>query len=166
MPATEDGAGETKNSTTGLTNTQQQAIEKTWAIIYADVGTHGLELFLRLFKQVPHSKGYFEKFKNKSLEELRESRVLKYHATKMMDGVNLLINNLGNGENLVNEIQKLAREHQARSVTSQDFRLAFDILQNLLKVTLSDNYDDVASESWKSCCDVIWSVIDAEMNKT
>lgn len=79
-----------------------------------------------MFQEVPHAKGYFEKFKDKPIEELRESKILKYHATKMMKGVNVLVDNLGNSECLVSEIQKLAREHQARSVTSADFKVIFE----------------------------------------
>lgn len=47
-----DTTEEAKDPTTGLTNTQKRAIEETWAIVFADVGTNGLELFIRYVAKV------------------------------------------------------------------------------------------------------------------
>jgi hypothetical protein len=77
----------------------------------------------RLFKQIPHAKGYFEKFKDEPEENLKQSDELKFHVGKMMDSLNVLVGNLGNKEFLVTETQTIARDHKNRSVTSQDFKV-------------------------------------------
>ncbi|XP_053375869.1 globin-like [Mercenaria mercenaria] len=166
MPGTSQSPEKVQNTSNVLTTTQQQVVKETWSLVYADAGTNGLELFMRLFRQIPHAKGYFEKFKDESEESLKQSELLKFHITKMMDSMNFLVGNLGNTDCLVKEIQTLARDHKERRVTSHDFKLVFGILQNLLKDMLGDKFDDVTATSWKTCCDIIWNIVDAEMQKT
>ena len=77
----------------------------------------------RLFRQIPHAKGYFDKFKDESEEKLKQSEELKFHIGKMMDSLNVLVSNLGNTDFLVTEIQTIASYHKNRRVTSQDFKV-------------------------------------------
>lgn len=156
---------ETNETATVLTRSEEQAVKDTWALVYTNSRSNGLELFLRLFKQIPHAKGYFEKFKDEPEENLKQSDELKFHVGKMMDSLNVLVGNLGNKEFLVTETQTIARDHKNRSVTSQDFKLVFEILQNMLKDKLGDKYNAATEVSWKKCCDVIWNIVDAEMKR-
>lgn len=91
--------------------------------MHEQIQLYKLFVAFRLFQQMPHAKNYFVKFCNETNEVLRESEALKYHAGKMMGGVNSLVNNLDDPSALRDNIRLLSQDHSEKGVTSADFEV-------------------------------------------
>lgn len=160
----ENKSEETACKITGLTQSQKCAIRHSWNIVIKDAETNGVELLVRLFKESPRTKGYFVKFRDLNDDELREQENVKAHACQVIGAVTKLVNNLDNTSVLVSSVQTLARGHKKLGVTSADFKVVLSVLQNLLKDGLAEKFNDVIEQSWRICCEVIWMVVESEMN--
>ncbi|KAH3857697.1 globin-like [Dreissena polymorpha] len=165
MPADSRPEVEAPCASTGLLASQKVVIATSWAVMMENPTENGVEMFVRLFKNYPDVQGHFAKLSTLSVEELKRSPVLIAHAQKALAAINHLVDSLDEPGELVASIQNLAQDHQHRGVTSDDFKIVLSTLQSHLAHVLKDRYDDVTATAWKQCCDVIWSVVDADMNK-
>ncbi|CAK1595913.1 unnamed protein product [Parnassius mnemosyne] len=134
------------NPMSGLTPRDIYAVQRSWAVMYAEAGKYGLELFIRLFRLNPVTKTYFRTIKDMNEEQLSKSFQFKAHAINLMSSINTAVTNLNQPEVVIALMNKLGETHKKRRVEKSHFEdvkaVLVDILRNDLKLT-----DDVIS-SW------------------
>ncbi|KAL4226220.1 hypothetical protein ACF0H5_014205 [Mactra antiquata] len=142
----------------GLTNSEKDLVRESWAPIKAEWKVHGIEYFIRLFKEYPYTQKYFKTFDNMEIDEIRASTKLRAHVINFKSGLNSLIKNLDEPEVLEILIQKLAENHFRRNIKAATFQKAFDLFITYGKEVAQ--FDEKTCEAWAKTLKVVTSIID------
>lgn len=73
-----------------------------------------------MFKKHPDYQNFFP-FKGVPLDELRDDKKLKAHATSVMYSLTSIVDNLDDGELLVGLLTKVAKSHSRRNIPKTAF---------------------------------------------
>ncbi|XP_068632170.1 cytoglobin-2-like [Battus philenor] len=139
------GDPDAPNPITGLTPRDVYAVQKSWAVIYAEAGKHGLQLFIRLFRLNPVTKTYFKTIKDMSEEQLSNSFQFKAHAINLMSSINTAVTNLNQPEVVIALMNKLGETHRKRRVEQLHFDQVKEVLVGILQKDLQLTDDVVGS---------------------
>ncbi|XP_059153445.1 cytoglobin-1-like isoform X3 [Physella acuta] len=96
---------------TPLTEDQGKILRETWALIKNDVTEVGVETFMGLFHTHPDAIDSFLAFKDKSVQDLERSAVLKAHALRVMQTVDKCITRLDRVDRMVTLLHQLGKRH-------------------------------------------------------
>uniref|UniRef100_A0A2C9JUR8 Globin n=2 Tax=Biomphalaria TaxID=6525 RepID=A0A2C9JUR8_BIOGL len=94
-----------------LTEEQGQLLKESWVIIKKHVTEVGVETFIGLFNTHPESIDSFLAFKDKSVQDLERSAVLKAHALRVMQTVDKCITRLDKPERMTSLLLQLGKRH-------------------------------------------------------
>lgn len=149
---------------TGLTVRQKRLIADSWVLLGSrkDQKRFGVNFFIQLFKAYPYQKDLFPLFKNKTLDELEMSPIMRAHATTVMYQIGSFVDNLDDVECLVGLVQKVARNHIARDIGVQEFEELQEMFGPFLKQQLGGQATDEVVQAWDKLLGVMNSVIATE----
>ncbi|XP_064107359.1 globin-like [Macrobrachium nipponense] len=147
------------NETTGLTLRHRTAMIRTWDLVRPDMQTHGINFFIKLFREEPVIQSRFKGFQNKTEEQLRTNRRLAAHASTVLHAITLLVDNLDDVSTLVELLKTTGENHCKRGIPKGDFELLAPVLVNFLKTSLGSAWSPLAEEAWTKAFKVINAVI-------
>lgn len=81
-----------------FTERQKILVRKTWKYLSNDLTGYGTMVFLRIFEQHPHVKKLFPSICNDEGETLLKNPLFKGHASRFMQAVGAVVDNLDNLE--------------------------------------------------------------------
>ncbi|KAK3854693.1 hypothetical protein Pcinc_038843, partial [Petrolisthes cinctipes] len=145
--------------TTGLTLRHRTAMTRTWDLVRPDLKVHGVNFFLRLFREHPQIQTRFRGFDGKSEAELKTSKRLVAHATTVMMAITSLVDNIDDPSVLVELLTTTGQNHHNRGVQKNDFILLAPVLIAFLRDNLGGHWSCVAEEAWTKALKVINTVI-------
>ncbi|ESO86863.1 hypothetical protein LOTGIDRAFT_72750, partial [Lottia gigantea] len=99
---------ETKPS---LTDRQKELVLESWQIVQGDLDKVGVDMFMRLFQTQPDVQDVFVPFKGKSADDLKDSKQLKSHATRVMGTVEKSLANIEDPKRLEQMLSDLGARH-------------------------------------------------------
>ncbi|CAK1595911.1 unnamed protein product [Parnassius mnemosyne] len=130
---------------TGLSPRDVYAVQRSWAVIYAEAGHYGLQLFIRLFRLNPVTKTYFKAIKDMDEEQLSKSYQFKAHAINLMSSINTAVTNLNQPEVVIALMNKLGETHRKRRVEQLHFDQVKEVLVGILRNDMKLSEDIISS---------------------
>ncbi|CAL1531035.1 unnamed protein product [Lymnaea stagnalis] len=94
-----------------LTQEQCRILKASWLVIKNDVTEVGVETFMGLFNTHPDAIDSFLAFKDKTVQDLERSAVLKAHALRVMQTVDKCISRLDKLDKMAALLMQLGRRH-------------------------------------------------------
>ena len=140
-----------------LTLEQKHLVKKTWRYLSRNILVRGTKVFLRIFEINPHVKGLFPNLKEKEGEYLKNDTNFQGHATRFMQIVGAVVDNIDNLDDAVCPILiGLGRQH----IHFSDFKPSyFDAFKEGMVYTwkddLGDRYHGNTEEAWSTVFDFI-----------
>ncbi|XP_045497252.1 globin-like isoform X1 [Colias croceus] len=124
----------------GLTKREVYAVQKSWALVYADSMANGTELLKRLFRSYPETKEFFKMVKKSSEEEYPHNPQFKAHVVNLMASLNMAVINLNQPEVVAAMMNKLGESHGRRKIEQRHFHDLKDVIVKMfIEVLKLDN---------------------------
>nr|XP_022301769.1 globin-like [Crassostrea virginica]XP_022301770.1 globin-like [Crassostrea virginica] len=158
----------TKDPVTGLTEAEVKAIEDSWNILYRKEHRkeNGFKMIIKLFTVHPASIERFPLFRGKTVEEIAEHPKLPALAMATMYTLASFVDNIHETDLLVELVKKLVVSHIKRGVSSEDFKLMYDVVPAWMKEVLEDECTSLMLSSWGKLLGVVVAVMsDEEQNE-
>ncbi|XP_046573943.1 globin-like [Haliotis rubra] len=154
---------DTPDKATGLTERQKDAIRTSWALVSLDLKGNGVNFLIKFFKDYPEDKTFFEAFKDKKPEELRDNPKMRAHASIVMHALTSVVDNLDDPECLIDILQRNAQSHFGRNIRIKQYKDLFETFVRYLQEALGDKCTELTKTSWEKALVVVISVIGNEM---
>ena len=137
------------NTNSGFTDRQKLIVRKTWKILATDLTGRGTKVFMKIFELNPYVKSIFP-FKNIDGEELLLDTSFKGHASRFMNAVGAVVDNLNNlEESLAPLLIGLGETHVNFEGFKPDYFNIFSEAMNLVwKEDLGKRYTMETEEAW------------------
>ncbi|XP_051569500.1 cytoglobin-1-like [Myxocyprinus asiaticus] len=98
-----------------LTEEDMCVIQDTWRPVNDNKEDAGVAVLVRFFGNFPSAKQYFPQFRDiQDPEEMRQNAHLKKHALRVMNALNMLVENLHDGDKLNSIFQQMGKSHAIR----------------------------------------------------
>ncbi|XP_026725166.1 cytoglobin-1 isoform X1 [Trichoplusia ni] len=130
----------------GLTRREVNAVQKSWAPVYANSVANGAELLRRFFTTYPESKEFFKMIKNLPEEEYLSNMQFKAHVINLMTSLNLAVENLNQPEVVAAMMNKLGASHARRKIQEKNFDQLKDVIVKMFIEVLK--LDDATLGAW------------------
>ncbi|KOB71054.1 Globin, partial [Operophtera brumata] len=98
-------------------------VQRTWAPVYAQCGTYGLQMFLRLFRKDPITKTFFKTIRTLDEDQISNSYQFKAHVKTLMASINTCVDNLKEPRVVVALMTKLGESHNGRHIQILHFEV-------------------------------------------
>ncbi|CAG5130126.1 unnamed protein product [Candidula unifasciata] len=125
----------------------QVTVQQTWDIIKRDIERVGVVMFMGLLED-PEIRGSFRSFRDKTMEELKASAVLRSHVLRVMGAVEKVVARLDNEEKLVTLLHELGQRHLVYSVRPEFLDLIGPEYNNAIKPPLGDKWTPEVEQAW------------------
>lgn len=156
---------DTPDEATGLTPRQARAVLVTWDLVRPDLKNHGINFFIRFFKDMPSAQSHFKAFATLSAERLKTDKRLAAHASTVMLSISGIVDNLGDTEVLLHILKTTGKNHKNRGIPKEAFTQLRLTLISFLEDSLKDAFTSDAKEGWaiatQTINDVIFAAYDA-----
>ncbi len=94
-----------------LTADEQKVLKSSWVLIQKRLDEAGAQTFLSMFESNPETQNVFRKFQGIDLVQLEASSEISSHGTRVMNIVDMVIENLNNYQALWDNLIRLGRDH-------------------------------------------------------
>ncbi|XP_041350997.1 globin-1-like [Gigantopelta aegis] len=148
---------EKKPADSCLSLEQKHLVKKTWRYLSQNILGRGTKTFLRIFEVSPHVKALFPNLVDKEGEHLSNDTSFQGHATRFMQIVGAVVDNIDNLDDAVCPILiGLGRQH----IHFSDFKPSyFDAFKDGMAYTwkddLGEKYNGNTEEAWDIVFDFI-----------
>nr|P31331.1 RecName: Full=Globin; AltName: Full=Myoglobin [Tritia mutabilis]AAB25743.1 myoglobin [Tritia mutabilis]prf//1911210A myoglobin [Tritia mutabilis] len=142
----------------GLSAEQKTALKDSWKILAANGETmvkNSAAMFGLLFEKYPDTKKHFKTFDGDHFAAMKATGMGKAHGMSVFSGLGALVSSVDDGECVLGLAKKLSRNHTARGVTANDFKLMRSIFGEFLDKATGGK----ATESMKSAWDALLGVL-------
>ena len=139
------------DTNSGFTDRQMFIVRKTWKLLATDLTRRGSKVFVKIFELNPHVKGLFP-FKNlDDANELLLDANFKGHASRFMNAVGAVVDNMDNlEESLAPLLIGLGENHVKFEGFKPEYFNSFSQAMNIVwKEDLGKRYTTEAEEAWK-----------------
>ena len=137
-------------SNSGFTERQKLIVRKTWKLLATDLTGRGSKVFMKIFELNPHVKALFA-FKNVDGDELLLDPGFKGHASRFMNAVGAVVDNMDHlEESLAPLLIGLGENHVNFEGFKPEYFNSFSQSMNIIwKQDLGKRYTAEAEEAWK-----------------
>ncbi|XP_045161812.2 myoglobin-like [Mercenaria mercenaria] len=106
------GAADTKSARPkDLSDAQKAAIRNNWNILKSQVANIGVFTFIGMFESRPELKETFATFKDKNVDELQYTGLLRNHALRVMTTIDKCISRLDQPSSMISTLRKIGVHH-------------------------------------------------------
>ncbi|BFZ11773.1 hypothetical protein BsWGS_14812 [Bradybaena similaris] len=126
----------------------QVTVLQTWDIIKKDIERVGVVMFMGLLED-PEVRGQFRSFRDKTMDELKASAVLRSHVMRVMGAVEKVVARLDSEEKLVTLLQELGQRHLVYNVRPEFLDLIGPEFNNAIKPPLGDKWTPEVEQAWE-----------------
>ncbi|XP_015789638.1 globin [Tetranychus urticae] len=144
-----------------LSDDEVKVIQSIWSSVMKDANTHGMNFFLKFFRENPTFQERFASLRNlKTEEEMKASKRLKAHAASVFHAITALVDNLDDLECVSDMLEKIAANHLRRKVNWPFFdRIALCIVAFLSETLGTQIMDSKATTAWTKVLNVITETV-------
>nr|Q7M424.1 RecName: Full=Globin; AltName: Full=Myoglobin [Buccinum undatum]pir/A44588/ globin - waved whelk (Buccinum undatum) [Buccinum undatum]prf//2022171A myoglobin [Buccinum undatum] len=140
-----------------LTEPQKTALKDSWKLLAGDGKTmmkSGALLFGLLFKSHPDTKKHFKHFDDATFATM-DTGVGKAHGMAVFTGLGAFVSSIDDDACVNGLAKKLSRNHTARGITADDFKL----LQGVFKTFLDEATGKKATNEHKAAWDALLTML-------
>ncbi|XP_030645898.1 cytoglobin-2 [Chanos chanos] len=150
MEGERKGKMEQLEKTEPLSDAERGMIQNTWTKVYENSEDAGVAVLTRLFVNFPSSKQYFSQFRDmEDPEEMSRSTQLRKHATRVMNALNTLVENIHDGEKMVSVLKMVGKAHALRhKVDPVYFKILGGVILEVLVEAFSDSFTAEVQTAW------------------
>jgi len=133
-----------------FTSAQKMLLSVSWhSFVGGDPAQRGFDMFLKMFKDSPHTMEVFEFAKGTSGEQMQNSSKLLFHVTRVVKNLTKVVEHLDDPEEVVPILFQLGRRHGSNGykVPSTYFPLLGKAMVALMKEAIG-NWTDKHTELW------------------
>ncbi|TRY95716.1 hypothetical protein DNTS_022119 [Danionella cerebrum] len=111
----------------------------------------------RFFSSCPTAKAYFSQFRDLPVPEMKSSVQLKKHAQRVMNALNMLVENLRDGEKLKSVFQQVGKSHAVRhNVDPVYFKILAGVILEVLPEAFPQSFAAASTQrAWSKLMDVL-----------
>ena len=141
--------GNRSNQNSMVTDSQKSIITKNWKVLSSDLSGRGGKVFLRIFEMSPRVKNLFP-CRDKVGDELLKDSHFKGHASRFMQAVGAVIENIDNcDETLTPLLLGLGRQHVHYKGFQPDYWNSFEIaMMEVWKEDLGSKFKSENQDAW------------------
>ncbi|TRY77254.1 hypothetical protein TCAL_15899 [Tigriopus californicus] len=137
-------------------------LTSTWALVEADLSSHGLNYFQYLFTEYPEVQAKY--FPMMSMNDVIN---LGAHGIKVLSDVGIMVRFVKekNDLELVTKINKVTQNHCKKGVGLVGFKVVTKTLHEYLVMSLGANLTPEGGKAWKKLLDTLLIVVEQELNR-
>ncbi|XP_051572213.1 cytoglobin-1-like [Myxocyprinus asiaticus] len=154
-----DGVVEHTEAPETLTEEDVCVIQDTWRPVSDNKENAGVAVLVRFFGNFPSAKQYFSQFRDiQDPEEMRQSPQLKKHALRVMNALNMLVENLRDGDKINSIFQQLGTAHAVRhKVDPVYFKILAGVILEVLVEAFPQSFGAKSVQgSWSKLMGVLY----------
>ncbi|ELT89756.1 hypothetical protein CAPTEDRAFT_98019 [Capitella teleta] len=141
-----------------FTDRQKAIITKTWRHMGNDLTGRGSKVFLKIFNLHPEVKQLFPSLKNDNEDQLLKNPCFRGHASRFMQSVGAVVENLDTPGDLSPLLIDLGRKHVLFGGFTPEYFAAFtEGMMCIWSEELGKGFTDEVSVAWKTVFDFIMS---------
>ncbi|KAI1896724.1 hypothetical protein AGOR_G00097750 [Albula goreensis] len=147
-----------------LSETERGVILNTWARVYENSEDVGVSVLIRFFVNFPSAKQYFSQFRDMDdPEEMERSTQLRKHASRVMNAINTVLENLHDPDKVSSVLGLVGKAHALKHKVEPMY---FKILSGVILEVLTEDYPNLftaeAQRAWTKLMGLIyWHVTGA-----
>ncbi|BFZ23448.1 hypothetical protein BsWGS_26487 [Bradybaena similaris] len=145
----EDQAEIVEDAPIGIKEDQKTILRGTWLLIKSDVEQVGVETFMGLFHTHPDSIDSFLAFKDKAVEDIEQSAVLKAHALRVMQTVDKCITRLDDVDKMAAILCQLGRRHVGYKANARLVPMIGKQFISAIEPKIADKWSDEVCKAWE-----------------
>ncbi|XP_067407608.1 hemoglobin subunit alpha-D-like [Emydura macquarii macquarii] len=131
-----------------FTDADKNNIQQIWAKLFENPEDNGKTIVIKLFTDYPETKAYFKTIPTEG--NLQEDPLVRFHGRRIMVALNQVIENLDNWKQACRILDRLADKHKnAHQVPAVNFQSMFQVILNVCKELLGNEFSSEASLSWE-----------------
>ncbi|CAL1537375.1 unnamed protein product [Lymnaea stagnalis] len=147
---------EAKEDGAEFSETQIDTIRSTWPLLSRDYIRVGLEVFMRIFNEIPSVRVLFDSFGITDIDNLEGHPLFREHAQKFMRVLEILVENLERPEAIQPHLVALGARHAAiDGYHPEYFRFYSKCLLEVWEKELGEEFISEVRDTWKEVIDFI-----------
>ncbi|XP_074598510.1 globin 1 [Brevipalpus obovatus] len=144
-----------------LNEEDKKIVKSIWNHVQKDPTNAAIKLFIRFFNDNPSYVQLFS-FRDLSLEQLKESKKLKAHASSVVYAISSIVDNLDDMDCCAELITRINSRHTSRGVTTEMYHnLAKSTVAFLKEFVGSDEMNVKAEKAWGKVFAIIVAVFES-----
>ncbi|CAG5121683.1 unnamed protein product, partial [Candidula unifasciata] len=144
-----------EDAPTGIRQEQKIILKESWSVIKSDVEEVGVETFMGLFHTHPDSIDSFMAFKDKAVEDIEKSAVLKAHALRVMQTVDKCITRLDDVDKMATILCQLGRRHVGYKANASLVPMIGKQFISAIEPKMADKWSDEVGKAWDCLFNII-----------
>jgi len=125
----------------------QAVVIESWEIIKKDIERVGVVMFMRLLED-SEVKNTFSSFRDKTVEELKESTSLRSHVLRVMGAVEKVVARMESQDRLVALLHELGHKHMGYNAKPEFLDLVGPEFNNAIQPALGDKWTPEVEQAW------------------
>nr|KAF6455570.1 cytoglobin [Rousettus aegyptiacus] len=146
-----------------LSEAEREAVQTTWARLYANCEDVGVAILVRLFVNFPSAKQYFSQFKH--LEEpleMERSPQLRKHACRVMGALNTVVENLQDPDKVSSVLALVGKAHALKhKVEPVYFKIITGVILEVITEECANDFPPETQRAWAKLRGLICSHVTA-----
>ncbi|KAK3603496.1 hypothetical protein CHS0354_030337 [Potamilus streckersoni] len=138
-----------------LSESQMDIIKTTWKTIKQYIANVGILTFVSMFEEHPEIQHTFASFRNRKLEEVQKSSLLRAHAMRVMGTVDRCILCLDGGESIEEIMKELGHVHFQYQVNMNQLKIICPQFLKAVKPYLEGTWSSEVEVAWTKLFDII-----------
>ncbi|XP_056608451.1 cytoglobin-1-like [Triplophysa dalaica] len=151
-------------NTGSITDEEVSVIRDTWKPVFKVKEETGVAVLVRFFTNTPSAKQYFDHIRDiQDPEEMRKNAQLKKNAVDTMTSLNMMVENLHDGDKVKGFFHQLGESHALQFKVDPSY---FKIMSDVILEVLFETFPQVFSAaSVKGAWSKLMNIMCSELNK-
>ncbi|KAL3861268.1 hypothetical protein ACJMK2_007311 [Sinanodonta woodiana] len=138
-----------------LSGSQTDIIKTTWKTIKQYIANVGILTFVSMFEEHPEIQHIFASFRNRKLEEIQKSSLLRAHAMRVMGTVDRCILCLDGGETIEDIMKELGHVHFQYKLNMNQLKIICPQFLKAVRPYLEGTWSSEVEDAWNKFFDII-----------